>query len=76
MKLDFVVVSWAYFRAMARKEVYATLPEEDSESRMCGRIPNAMSGTRDAAQNWEYAYSEVFEGGVKTRGKQRYVRSS
>ena len=25
---------------------------------MCGKLVRAMYGTRDAAQNWEYAYTE------------------
>ena len=41
--------------------MYVRLPEEDEEPGMCGRLNKAMYGTRDAAQNWEYAYAEFME---------------
>jgi len=34
------------------------LPAEDNEEGMCGKLVKAMYGTRDAAQNWEMAYTE------------------
>ena len=69
MKIDFIDVKRAYLFAEARREVYVTLPEEDSEPGMCGMLKKAMYGTRDAAQNWEYEYTEFLEGAGFTRGK-------
>jgi hypothetical protein len=58
MKLDFIDVRRAYFHAKARRNIYVQLPKEDWEEGMCGKLEKAMYGTRDAAQNWEYAYCE------------------
>ena len=52
MKLEFIDVRRAYFRAKARRVVYIRLPMEDNEPGKCGRLLKAMYGTRDAAQNW------------------------
>lgn len=68
-KLDFIDVRRAYFHAWARREVYVDLPEEDYEPGMCGMLVKAMYGTRDAAQNWEYAYIEFMEGIGFVRGR-------
>ena len=57
-KLDFIDVRRAYFHAKARRSVYVELPPEDQEPGMCGRLNMSMYGTRDAAQNWEFEYSE------------------
>ena len=35
---------------------------------MCGKLLKAMYGTRDAAQNWECAYTEFLEGIGFVRG--------
>ena len=46
---------------MATRRVYVELPPEEMAEGMCGRLLKAMYGTRDAAQNWEYAYAEFME---------------
>ena len=61
MKLDFIDVRRAYFHAAARRKVYVKLPPEDHVEGNCGRLKKAMYGTRDAAQNWEYAYVSIME---------------
>jgi hypothetical protein len=61
MKLDFIDVRRAYFHADAIREVYVELIDEDWEEGMCGRLVKSMYGTRDAAFNWETAYSELME---------------
>ena len=61
MKLDFIDIRRAFFQALAKRNVYVELPEEDSQPGMCGKLNKAMYGTRDAAQNWEYAYAEFME---------------
>ena len=61
-KLDFIDVRRAYFHALARRLVYVKLPSEDAEPGMCGKLSKALYGTRDAAQNWEHAYTEFLEG--------------
>ena len=61
MKLDFIDVRRAYFHAAARRKVYVKLPPEDHMEGYCGRLNKAMYGTRDAAQNWEYAYVSFME---------------
>jgi hypothetical protein len=58
MKLEFIDIRRAYFQANAVRDVFVELPEEDAEEGMCGMLIRAMYGTRDAAQNWEKAYSE------------------
>ena len=57
LKLLFVDVSRAYFYAPSRRPVYVTLPEEDYEPGMRGRLNVSMYGTQDAAANWEHKYS-------------------
>ena len=59
--VDFIDVRRAYFHAPARRLVYVNLPPEDDQPGMCGKLVKAMYGTRDAAQNWEHAYSEFLE---------------
>ena len=56
MNIDFIDVRRAYFHAKARRRVFVKLPEEDHEEGMCGMLIQAMYGTRDAAQNWEFEY--------------------
>ena len=72
MKLDFIDIRRAFFQALAKRNVYVKLPEEDYEPGMCGKLNKAMYGTRDAAQNWEYAYAEFME----SIGFQRGLASS
>ena len=69
MKLDFIDVRRAYFHADAIREVYVELCDEDWEEGMCGRLVKSMYGTRDAAFNWETAYSEFMEEGGFKRGR-------
>ena len=59
--MDFIDVKRAYFHAKSRRNVFVTLPEEDHEDGMCGELLKSMYGTRDAAQNWESAYTELLE---------------
>ncbi len=58
MKLDFIDVRRAYFHAKARRDVYIELPDEEKEEGKCGKLMKSMYGTRDAAQNWEFEYTE------------------
>ena len=60
--MDFIEVRRAYFHAAAKREVYIELPPEDTEEGMCGRLDKSLYGTRDAAQNWEAAYTEFMLG--------------
>ncbi len=66
-KLDFIDVRRAYFHAKARRTVFIELPEEDQERGMCGELDKSMYGTRDAALNWEWEYTEFMtkQGGFK-----------
>ena len=59
MKIEFIDVRRAYYHADAVREVYIALPQGDEEEGMCGKLVKSLQGTRDAAQNWEAAYSEV-----------------
>ena len=68
-KLLFVDVRRAYFYAPARRPVFVTLPDEDSEKGMCGRLNRSMYGTRDAESNWEDKYSSHLVSQGFTRGK-------
>ena len=44
--------------------------EEDSEEGVCGLLNKAVYGTRDAAQNWEFAYVEFrLVRGFRKKGK-------
>ena len=54
-------VSRAYFYAKAIRKVFVEIAEEDREpgdENMVGELQYSMYGTRDAAQNWEEAYSD------------------
>ena len=68
-KLLFIDVRRAYFYAPARRPVYVTLPDEDAEEGMCGRLNRSMYGTRDAAVNWEDKYSSHLESMGFIKGK-------
>ena len=57
MCLDIIDVKKAYFHSPALREIYISLPPEDAEPGMCGKLLKSMPGTRDAAQSWEMAYS-------------------
>ena len=55
-------VKRAHFHAPATREIYVELPSEDameSDPATCGELVMSMYGTRDAAYNWERAYSQV-----------------
>ena len=58
MKIDFVDVSRAFFQADTNRKVFVQLPAEDDEPGMCGGLKQSMYGTREAAQNWGYAYTD------------------
>ena len=58
-KLLFVDVRRAYFHAPARRPVFVHLPDEDATPGMCGMLLKSLYGTRDAAANWERAYTAV-----------------
>ena len=60
-KIDFIDIRRAYFHAKARRRVFVKLPPEDEETGMCGLLLKSMYGTRDAAQNWEFEYSEFMK---------------
>ena len=62
-KLLFIDVSKAYFHAPAQRPVYVVLPDEALEpdergGHVVGRLNYSLYGTRDAAQNWEVAYTQ------------------
>ena len=69
MCLDVIDVKKAYFHSPALRDIYVKLPPEDSEPGMCGKLLKSLLGTRDAAQNWETAYSNFFVKIGFTRGK-------
>ena len=69
MKLDFIGVRRAYFHAPARRDIFIHLPPEDAAPAMCGKINKAMYGTRDAAQNWEFAYADSLQALGFMKGK-------
>ena len=60
--MDFIDIRRAYFHAYATREVYVELPMEDHQDGICGKLYESMYGTRDAAQNWEAAYTEFMRG--------------
>ena len=69
MKLDFINIRRAYHHAVARRKLYIKLPEGDQEEGMCGILYKSLEGTRDAAQNWEYTYSNFMINIGFERGK-------
>ena len=69
MKLDFIDIRRAYYHAEARRKLYIKLPEGDQEEGMCGVLLKSLEGTRDAAQNWEYTYSNFMKSIGFERGK-------
>ena len=60
-KLDFIDIRRAFFHARAKRSIYVELPPEEAQEGMCGQLNKAMYCTRDAAQNWEFAYAEYME---------------
>ena len=57
-KLLFIDVKRAYFHAPVTRDVYVQLPDEDGGAGQCGKLNMSMYGTRDAASNWEAAYTD------------------
>ena len=57
-KLDSIDIRRAYFHAQAKRTIYVKLPKEDGQDGMCGKLVKAMYGTRDAASDWEQAYTD------------------
>ena len=68
MKMEFIDIKHAYFHADAIRDVYIEFPPEDYEQGMCGKLVKSMYGIRDAAQNWEEAYSEFTTKSGFTKG--------
>ena len=68
-KLPFIDVSRAYFYAPSRRPVCVQLLDEDDTPGMCGRLNVSMYGTRDAASNWEDAYTQHLLGHGLVQGK-------
>ena len=60
-KLIFIDISKAYCHSRARRRILIKLPAGDEEPGMCGLLNKSLQGTRDAALNWEYKYSEFLE---------------
>lgn len=59
-----VDVRRAHFYADVRREVFVTIPAEDfaaGDEQMCAQLVKSMYGTRDAASNWERAYSDFLK---------------
>ena len=69
----FVDVSRAYFNAEARRPIFIKIPSEDfvagQDEGKLGRLRKCLYGTRDAAQNWEEAYSRFLVSVGFRRGK-------
>ena len=64
-------VSRAYFHAPAKRDVFVEIigeDKEDGDEERCGWLNVSMYGTRDAAQNWEDAYSRALLKVGFTRG--------
>ena len=69
MKIDFIDVRRAYYHVIASREVYIALPPGNEEEGMCGLLGKSLQGARDAAQNWEAAYSKLLLTQGFTEGK-------
>ena len=55
----------AYFHAPSKRPTYVEIPKEDNRSSnvgRCGRLRASLYGTRDAADNWAKAYSDLLMG--------------
>ena len=64
-------VKRAYFHALARRDLYVELPEEDPNYKpgWVGRLRLALYGTRDAASLWQECLSKHLLSIGFTRGK-------
>ena len=58
MKIDVIDISCPFSQADAIREGCVQLPAEDHEPGMCGKLKTSTYGTRDAAQNRGFAYSQ------------------
>ena len=67
--IAFIDVRRAYFHARSRRTVYVQLPAEDFKEGHCGKLDKSMYGTRDAAQNWEFEYTEFMQNAGFSAGK-------
>ena len=65
-KLSFIDVRKAYFHAEVKRPLFVALPPEALEphevGKVCGKLNFSLYGTRDAASNWEQAYSDFLVG--------------
>ena len=62
----------AHFYAPCKQRKFVRLPPEDPKSldpEICGELKFSMYGTRDAASNWEDAYTSFLEGLGYVRGR-------
>ena len=67
-----VDVKRAHFHARASRRLFIELPKEDArhgEPDLCGELVMSLYGTRDAAFNWEEAYSTYLQDLGFERGK-------
>ena len=66
-------VKRAFFRALAKRELYVELPPEDVgyEEGYVGRLRLALYGTRDAASLWQECLSQHLADIGFTRGKSK-----
>ena len=66
MKMLVINVSRAHFHPPSVRELYITLPLEDSSPGMVGRLLRTLYGTRDAANQWDAFFNkEIGELGYK-----------
>ena len=55
------IASRVFFHAKATRDVHVQFPDEDKadgEEGLCGKLNYSMSGTRDAAQNWQQEFAQ------------------
>ena len=60
-KIGLIDIKKAYFNAKVKRLLYVKLPDEALEpherGQFCARLNYSLYGTRDAASNWEEAYT-------------------
>jgi hypothetical protein len=61
LKLGFWDVSRAHFYGVARRRIFARLPEEDAEDGMCALFLKGWYGTQDASAIWQDDYAELLK---------------
>ena len=69
MKFMFIDITRAYYYAKARRRIFIQLPDGDREPGTCGVLNMSLQGTRDAAQNLEFEYSEFLTSIGFTKGR-------